>query len=82
MIQKLINFYDVTKENIKEHNPNWLKIHDHPYRMLIIGGSGSKAFVDYSNDMNNIFKNIEQYNHLIQQLIVFNDIIADIISCK
>ena len=22
-------------------NPNWLFIHDHPYRILIIGGSGS-----------------------------------------
>ena len=32
---KMINFDDVTKENIREHNPNW----DHPYRILIIGGS-------------------------------------------
>ena len=23
------------------HNPNWPYITDHPYRMLIIGGSGS-----------------------------------------
>ena len=23
------------------HNPNWPYIHDRPYRMLIIGGSGS-----------------------------------------
>ena len=23
MIQKMINFDDITKENIKEHNPNW-----------------------------------------------------------
>ena len=40
-VQKMINFDDVTKENIKEHNPNWPQIFDHPYRMLIIGGSGS-----------------------------------------
>ena len=32
---------DVTKENIKEHNPNWPQIPDHPYRILIIGCSGS-----------------------------------------
>ena len=29
MIQKMIKFVDVTKENISEHNPNWLKIPDH-----------------------------------------------------
>ena len=23
------------------HSPNWLYINDHPYRILIIGGSGS-----------------------------------------
>ena len=32
---------DVTKENIKEHNLNWQQIPDHPYRILIIGCSGS-----------------------------------------
>ena len=39
-IQKLINFDDVTKENIKEHNPKWPQISHHPYRILITGGSG------------------------------------------
>ena len=39
-MRKLINS-DISKENIKEHNPNWLQIPDHPYRILIIGGSGS-----------------------------------------
>ena len=37
----MINFDDVTKENMKEHNPNWSRAHDQPYKMLIIGGSGS-----------------------------------------
>ena len=106
----MINVDDVTKENIKEHYPNWPKIPHHPYRMLIIGGSGSrktnslyivisqqpdidkiylytkdpneaeyqllinkrkstdlnyfnsKAFSEYSNDMDGIYKNIEEYN--------------------
>ena len=40
-IQKMINFDGVTKENIKEHNPSWPQIPDHPYRILIIGESGS-----------------------------------------
>ena len=42
MILKRINFNDVVKKNIKEHNPNWPNIPDHPYRILIIGGSGSE----------------------------------------
>ena len=37
----MINFNHVTKEYIKEHNPNWPKIPDHPHRLLINGGSGS-----------------------------------------
>ena len=34
----MINFDDVTKENIKEHNPHLPQIPYHPYRILIIGG--------------------------------------------
>ena len=38
----MINFDDVVKETIKEHNPHWPQIPDHPYRILIIiRGSGS-----------------------------------------
>ena len=36
----MINFDDVRKENIKEHNPNLPEIADHPYGIVIIGGSG------------------------------------------
>ena len=36
----MINFDDVTTQNMKEYNPNWAKIPDHPYRILIIEGSG------------------------------------------
>ena len=38
---KMINFDDVTKENIKENNPIWPQILDYQYRKLVIGGSGS-----------------------------------------
>ena len=37
----MIQFDDLTKENIKGHNLNWPQIPDHPYRILIIGCSGS-----------------------------------------
>ena len=37
----MINFDDYTDENKKEHNLKWPYIPDHPYRILIIGGSGS-----------------------------------------
>ena len=36
----MINFDDVVKEKIKEKNPNWLQIPDHPYKLLIIPKSG------------------------------------------
>ena len=43
-----------------------------------------KAFVEYSNDMRDVYKNIDEYNidkeHKI--LIVFDDMIADIIKNK
>ena len=30
MIQKMISFDDLTKENMKKHNPNWPQVPDHP----------------------------------------------------
>ena len=37
----MINFDNYTNGNKTEHNKNWPYIPDHPYRILIIGGSGS-----------------------------------------
>ena len=37
----MINFDYATKDNIKEHNPNWPQIPDLQYRILKIGGFGS-----------------------------------------
>ena len=115
------------------HNLNWPYIPDHPYRVLIIGGSGTgktnallnlinnqqdidktylyakdsyenkyqylsnkrervginhlndpKAFIEYSNDMHDVYKNIENYNPDKKNkiLIVFDDIIANMINNK
>ena len=39
----LINFNDFTKKKKKKkNNPNWLQNPGRPYRILIIGGSGSR----------------------------------------
>ena len=37
----MINFDDYVNENKIKCNKNWPYIPDHPYRILIIGGSGS-----------------------------------------
>ena len=44
----------------------------------------SKTFIDYSNDMHNVYKNIEEYNLNKKRkiLIVFDDMIADMINNK
>ena len=31
----MISFDNITKENIKEHNPDWPKNLDHPQKVLI-----------------------------------------------
>ena len=38
----MFNFDYITKENIKEHNPNWQETPDHLHKILIAGGSGSE----------------------------------------
>ena len=129
----MINFDEYTNENKKEHNLNWPYIPDHPYRILIIGGSGTgktnallnlinnqqdidkiylyakdpyedkyqylinkrervginhlndpKAFIEYSNDMHDVNKNIDNYNPDKENkiLIVFDDMIADMFNNK
>ena len=129
----MINFGDYVNENKTKHNKNWPYTPDHPYRILIIGGSGSgktnvllnlidnqpdidkiylyvkdlyeakyqylinirekvgidhfddpKAFTEYSNDMHDVYKNIGEYNIDKERkiLIVFDDLIADIINNK
>ena len=129
----MINFDNYTNENKTEHNPKWSYISDHPYRILIVDGSGSgktnaflnlinnqldidkiylyakdpyeakyqylinkrekagldhfkdpRAFIEYSNDMQDVYKNIKNYNPGKKRkiLIVFNDMIADMINNK
>ena len=129
----MINFGDYSNESKTGHNLKWPYIPDHPYRILIIGGSGSgktnallnfmnnqpnidkiylyvqdpyeakyqflinkreskglkqfndpKAFIKYSNDMQDVYKNIEEHNVDKERKIsiVFDDMIADMVNNK
>ena len=129
----MINFDNYVHENKTKLNKNWPYIPDHPYRILIIGSSGSaktnlllnliekqpdidkkylyakdpyesnyqylinnregvginhfkdpKAFIEYSNDMHDVYKNIDEYDPDKENkiLIVFDDMIADMIHNK
>ena len=60
-------------------------IYNAKYHLLINKTKyGSKAFIEYSNEMDDIYKNIEKYspNKKRKILIVFDDIIADMLSNK
>ena len=129
----MINFNKYTNENKTKYNSKWSYISDYPYRILIIGGSGSgetnallnlinnqldidkiylsakypceekyqflinknqstglkhfndpKAFIQYSNDIERVYQTIEEYNIDKKRkiLIVFDDMIADMINNK
>ena len=129
----MINLDNIVNDNNKEHNEKWPYIPDHPYRILIIGGSGSgktntlihlineqrdidkiylyvkdlsepkyeyltrnrentginylndsKAFIECSNTMNDVYENIDSCNLKRKRkiLIVFDDMIADIVTNK
>ena len=129
----MINFDNYANETRTKHNKKWPYIPDHPYRISLIGGSGSgktnlllplienqpdidkiylyakdpyeskyhylinkrggvginhfndpKAFIEYSNDMHDVAKNIDEYNRCRENkiLIVFDDMIADMIHNK
>ena len=49
----MINFDEYTNENIIKHNLKWSYIPNHPYRILIIGGSGSGKTNALLNLINN-----------------------------
>ena len=60
-------------ESVKiNHNPDWSYIPDHPYRILIIGGSGSRD----TNALLNLIK------HQRTDIDKIYDMIAGMESCK
>ena len=52
----MINLDSITNKNNEEHNENWPYIPDHPYKILIIGGSGSGK----TNTLLNLIKEQDQ----------------------
>ena len=55
----MINLDSITNDNDKEHNEKWSYIPDHPYRIIIIGDSGSgktNALINLINEQNGIDK--------------------------
>ena len=55
----MINLDSIINENNEEHNKKWPYIPDHPYRILIVGGSGSEktnALLNLINEQEDIEK--------------------------
>ena len=53
----MINLDSITNENNKKHNEKWPFIPNHPYRIIIIGGSRSgktNALINLINEQNDI----------------------------
>ena len=68
----MINFDEYTNENIIEHNSKWPYIPDHPYRILIIGGSGSGKTNALLNLINNQLKYIYMQRIHMKKISIFN----------
>ena len=59
MHYKIINLDSNTNENNKQHNEKWSYIPDHPYRTMMVGGSGlgkTNALLNLINEQYDIDK--------------------------
>ena len=53
----MINLDNIINKNNNNHNKKWPYIPDHPYRMLIMGGSGSgktNTLLNLVNEQKNV----------------------------
>ena len=64
----MINLDSITNENNKEHNEKWPYIPDHPYRILITGGSGSGK----TNVLLNLIMEQDDIDNIYMQKIYLN----------
>ena len=48
----MINLDSITNKNNKKHNKKWPYVPDHPYRILMIGSSGSRKIITLLNLIN------------------------------
>ena len=60
------NLDSIANENNKKHNGKWPYIPGHPYRILIIGGSGSGK----TNTLLNLIKE-QDYHYLIDKIYLY-----------
>ena len=57
----MINLDNIVNNNSKNNNEKWPYIPDHPYRILIIGGSGSGKTITLISTKFAIFKSVKNY---------------------
>ena len=74
----MINFGEYTNQNKTEHNSKWPYVSDHPYRIFIVGRSGSGK----TNALLNLINNQPDIDKIQKILIVFDDMIANMINNK
>ena len=63
----MINYDDVTKVYTKDHNLNWPELSDLPYKILVIGGSGSGKT---SELLNLIKQQDDDHRSVVDKLII------------
>ena len=62
----MINLDSITNENNEKYNEKWSYIPDHPYRILIIDGSGSGKTNTFINLINE-----QDYNDVIDKMYLY-----------
>ena len=74
----MINFDNYANETKTKHNSNWRYVPDHPYKMFIAGGSGSRKtnsllnLIHYQPDVDNIYIYIYIYIYMYIYIYIWN----------